>query len=1350
MKASLLFRFMMRHGVSALAVALSAQTALADAPKPPPAPPLPDPAAHTVIVPYAPGQKLQGQEPERYWLPYESFQKLWQAAKENRRPERVSEADEEQEAEILSAMYQGQIAARSLVLEARLQVMSRGRWTPLELNFALDEDTAGEVLVGEVTVDGKPAGLQEGRLLLEKPGPHAVALTLTLPCRENWQKAALRLPAALGGALSLEAPSGEGWPRVNGVAFHTAEVRGDTRVFTTALGRHEELRIERQPRGLVRGEDAVPLAGAALVLKLGRLLPDRVQARLEYEFPGATRRTLAYSMDEGITLTSSNVYTEAGGQQVLVPTDAMVTRREKGRVHVTLTLRHEVTHRAVLEFAGVRAGTAEAVVPLLQPAAARVQQQVTLLHEPTLDVKALPAAGQSRQADAGAPAGLKSAGTFKLATATDRLAYQVKPATELDEALVNYVYQISEQKCEMLAALSLRRKQGGWTRARIGLPAGFEVQAVAGPALQQWQHVGDALFLHLDPVKAGADARVMVHLARTVDQAALTWTLEPLKLEGFTKVTGRGWIAAHAAMQVRLPALTGRTDLEETDPSLLDSVFSIAPPFEKKRGLRMEGTAWSLEVGLARQAPRFSADSIALVLASDAGIRISQQVAFLVDQGALRQVSVRLPATLPEAAVSGPLLREMRTRVEGAERVYECSFQTDVLDRAELTFDHDLPLAATLAVPLVKVPGAERLQRYFVLDNASAREARVAGSAALEAISRDVVPYLPDGLARAQFFRATSDASRLEMAYTQLSSTEGNAALVTLADITTVLRADGERWDQVTYSLINRSLQFLPVVLPQGAELITASVSGGAVRADEETRDGRRVRLIPLIQTKPGQRALEVRLIYRFPHADLQTRPVLDDPDLVGLSVERTAWTVWAPPGHELGDFDGNMEEVTEEGKEYQVLEGILSEIKEVNRALASGKLGYDEAEKAYKAAEDLTRRVESKRRALVGRETATMADDMDGKPASTLRKQVQSAQDIDRGLLQQQELLKENRSNIAAKSEKAQVAKPAGKAGAKTDWSFNDASAVKAEGQVRLQLQNTFSGTLSINGGVVANDNIAVNGYFFDNSSSATPTTAGAAVNSPEPAQKPAAPISSVIGSNARGNNLSFGDREADGKDKKAMGGEMKGKMEVVDLGNALLADSVSALPRVAPVTRGGVGGMSAQKSARAMPSMPANALGASAPKADPFAATAPAAPPPPPAESSVAPGLRSSSTLIVPSAAPADPFAAPRSQGPAAYASGDLRRDGAAALVREEEAMMAQTLESLRPTGRRSLELELPQEGTARHFSKIKDHAVLELRLDRPWSRREVSSAWVLGLGILLAGGWAWLGRRRAGALV
>jgi hypothetical protein len=155
------------------------------------------------------------------------------------------------------------------------------------------------------------------------------------------------------------------------------------------------------------------------------------------------------------------------------------------------------------------------------------------------------------------------------------------------------------------------------------------------------------------------------------------------------------------------------------------------------------------------------------------------------------------------------------------------------------------------------------------------------------------------------------------------------------------------------------------VILPEGAELISVSVSGEPVRADEEAQNGKRVRLIPLIHTRPGQRALEVKMIYRFAQEKngLKSDTTLDDPELVGLSVERTAWTVWTPKGWKLEDFDGNMTETAQEGRELQQLEGMLSELGEVNRVLASGKLEYDDAAAAYGDANALAQQVQAKKR---------------------------------------------------------------------------------------------------------------------------------------------------------------------------------------------------------------------------------------------------------------------------------------------------------------------------------------------------------------------------------------------------
>ncbi len=818
---------------------------------------LPDPAAHTVIIPYT-GSPLT-QTPNRYYLGYDEFQRLWSLAKENRKP--PLPAKDSEALVIHQALYEARIEERGLVITARISAVTRGFWTKLALPFVRienDKETT-PALVGEMTVDGKSAALIDGMLTLEDPGAHDITLTATLPMPASWDALKLRLPSAMAGVLAVHTPKSDGWPRINGQAALTVEEKPAARLFTHALGFHSELQLTRTSRGMDRGEGPVPAARVEGQLDLQELQPPAVDVRLHYEFPGATRRTLSFSIDIA-RLHLDEISVVADDKRVEL--SRIESRTENGRAIFTLHLRNEITGSADVRLrATATARQAGFHAPL--PDARRITQRLTLSHDSASEVTVQPEEGQQRVAAATL--------TWQF-TGTGPLRYATKEAAPFESADASYVFQLSEQKAELLAALALKRQHGAWTRAEIGLPEGYEVQTVQGPAVAAWQQDGGSIFVHLHPQVAGQEARLVVHLVRTLAQPATTWQLTPLVLKGYAKLTARALIVAHDATDVKLPDLTQRSDIQELDATALDSVFAIAPPMEKKRALKLEGGTWSTSVTLTRQPVRFAADGIALVLASDAGIRFSQQLAVQVEQGALRQVSLRLPAALPEAVVTGPLLREMRTRVENGQRIYDCSFQTDVLDRAALTFDIDLPLSSDFDVPFVQVADAARLTRWFVLDNASAREATISTQTGLEAVSREALPYLPAGLARPEFYRATEDGA-LKLAYQQLTSTEGNAALITLADLTTLLRADGQRWDVARYSLINRSLQFLPVILPPEAELITVSVSGAPVRADEENQGGRRVRLIPLIHTRPGQRALEVKLVYRFPASTSNSPP---------------------------------------------------------------------------------------------------------------------------------------------------------------------------------------------------------------------------------------------------------------------------------------------------------------------------------------------------------------------------------------------------------------------------------------------------------------------------------------------
>jgi hypothetical protein len=1271
-----------------------------------------DASAHTVIVPYDAKLPITAQKAARYYLPYADFQKLWQQAKTNRRP--IVEVPDKQEALIHSALYQARVEERSLVITAKLEVASRGHWTKLPLLF---QSGASSLLVGDLMLDGKASALKDGSLVFENPGIHEVTLTASLPLAQNWQTAGLTLPPALASLIAVQTPKSDGWLSINGSPALSVEEMPDARLFTAALGDQTKLTLERGTRGLASMLDAAATSASVnSTLYILDAAYESVKTRLSYDFPGSSRRSVSFRLDAAKQRLTS-LSAELSISSASVPIQNIRISTEGSERLYEVTLAREIPNHVELRLEAQMIDASARALSSPRPSAARTQETLSLSHDAFTEVKALPTANQRRIELTSKP-GFKTIGYTQ--TTHEPLAFFLSKRTSLSEAAVDYVFQLSPQKIELIAALSLQRKTGSWTQMRLTLPpGGYEVQSITGPALQTWQHEGEDVFLHFLPEIAAQDARLVIHLARTATSADSSWTLQPLQISGFEKYTGRILITAHAASEVRLPTLPTGTHLKEIDVTVLDSVIAIAPPIEKKRALEYDEATWKLTVPLTPQAARFTAETVALVLTADSGLRLSQQVAFQVTQGALRQATVRLPAALPEAVVTGPQLRELRSRIQDTERIYDITFQTDILDHTELTFDHDLPLSATLDVPFVKVEAAERLTRFFLTDNVSAREASISAKTALETVTGDALPFLPVGLARPQFFRATGDGT-LKLAFQQLTATEANAALVTLADITSVLRADGERWDTITYSLLNRTLQFLPVKLDPRAELISASVNDEPVRADEEKRADGAVKLVPLIQTKPGQRALTVQLVCRFRSAEKQlpAESDFDDPELPGLSIERTTWSVWSPKGSLIHDFDGNMEEVGEEGRELQKLEGMLSELGDVNRELATGKLSYTDANDAYIRANGLAEKVQQAKRTLRGKANSVASSLLsNGRYEEKAKDNAQSAQDeMDLDVQKQQSLLTKNWGDYEGK-----VAKPSSedKAGLKQETQWTPNIITQPIFSTR-KASNTFSDSLTANGGnAVLNDNIALNNGFFDNnqgSNTYTGTTTNSAtgsltLNSGSVASNATVGFNSINIGNARANSLSNAAPSDNGFSKK----------DDFPKAESFVKRSQSS-PAVATVdVRGGFSHAEVA---------PAPTLSAEAPLmgSDPFGG-----PPPTAQELTIQKPASTSLQSITSSAqggfsmpAPAAPplnFNTPGSLPAKADAFMDSERSREPRLTpstpkpSEMAQHQAQTAEFLRPTGRRSLIIAVPTEGEVRHFSKLKDHAVLSIQLKHPW---------------------------------
>ncbi|MEZ0277434.1 MAG: hypothetical protein ACAH88_21155, partial [Roseimicrobium sp.] len=874
------------------------------------------------------------------------------------------------------------------------------------------------------------------------------------------------------------------------------EVREGRRVFTFALTQGGAVVMKRQAARRASDQTAPAVCEISSDLAV-RPHVELLQSTLVFRFPGTERTSLSVVLDENIkpvTWTAANLMV-GENQRITGWTSTsykdVVIRRENGRLIADIRLMRPVRDQFQIGLTAVRAFAnveGPRTAPFVGAVAARVERTTQLSVSPALKVSASPGGAERilTQNKGAEPA----MGAWRLRN-DDALSYTVSISDESSSAEVEMLAQVGASKLEIMVAATLKAGRLPLREAYMRLPQGYEVQSVQGAGLRGWQRDEGGVFVQFD-ASVSNEARMVLNAALTRAPGEGAASLPVVFFEGMAKQKAAVFLAVNAAMDVRTQF---DRSWREADPESLQKVFTVSPPWVTKRALVWEPDSAAAKqppaapvVNLIKQQPKFSADTVLLVRSADESLGFSQQVGITVEQGAVGNLKVRLPASLPEARVGGPDVRDVQITTQGETREYQVTFQGDILGTASVTLDWELAPAAEAILPQVTVEGASRSRRFFILENSSAREVKTALTNVEKTVA-SAVPWLPEGMASADLYQARSVDAELKLTFSNTQATAGNAAIVTLAEITTALRPNGERWETVVYSLANRSLQFLPVRLPQGAELVTVMVGDEMVRADwgiPATVTGDRAapcHLVPLIQMRAGQLSQQVRLTYFVPAKDgpsLKGTAMMDDPELAGLSAERTLWNVWVPDGYELDEFDGNMEEVVEEVIEDEKVQQKLSDVLRLNRIVSSSTSESDAKEawgNASKALEEVEQYQKSKKSRSYRSDSKPSAKSKSAQ-ANQMDEQVllKSNEQLEQQFKQQQGLLTENSGKLEKFSKtgsgtlqlRGTSTSSVGKDG-KNDlntWNFNkEASQAKTkEDKVVLQGANT-----------VLNDNVAV-----------------------------------------------------------------------------------------------------------------------------------------------------------------------------------------------------------------------------------------------------------------------------------
>ncbi|HEY5894664.1 MAG TPA: hypothetical protein VIT91_15695 [Chthoniobacterales bacterium] len=891
---------------------------------------LPAYAQETVIIPYDASKPVSQQQPNQRYVPYERFLELWEAAKAHRRGPIPPDAP--QKYTLDNARHDAVLDGRVLTLTSALDFHTFGN-DPVEIPLQF----GGRNWL-TATLDGAPAPFENGKLLVTKPGIHQLVLTSTETLEASSTKTwLLRIPKTPAGLLTITLPDDFSSVTFAEDAPVLERVENSRKIVSRVLAGATDISVnfDFQERRSRRG-------GTAATLPASARLTHRITTGAAWE----NIETTAEFDPNGTGIGQFALFVPAD----LQPTDirAPGLRSWKltanadadGRTRLDIVLLSPVSRKYAVTIITERpVPPGKQTSPFIGAEARRVDVEVTLQSEPGAEFLNVNS-GDAQQT------GVDS---FALARTDATISYETKIREIKRDAVINAVYQVNRSKIDVVASIRLRTKETNvqpLTDITLAIPSDFDVETVQGGTLRDWWRDSKGLHLRFHP--RNKETALVVYLVKQFGTPPKDLELLPIRVEGFQNVTGEAVIAAHKGDEAALQ-ITGAI---EVAPEKAAKGFTILPPLERKRAFTFSKPDFHGKVTLAPRPVRMSAAWVTHVQAHEGWLGWRTKARFVVRQGSTRNVTFSLPEKAPEARITGPEVREVTSKIDDERRVYTVALQNDLISTTDITIDLDQP--ATDPVAGIEFSGLERQDGYIAAENVSEYEMTLQPRG-LDTAQPTDLPFIPPLTIGASIHRApsSSDGWALGVALDRLEKTGSRAAFVSWVEITTAIREDGTEWNRAVYHLQNRSLQFLPVRLPADTELITARVAGENTRADSGQIDGKSVLLIPLIKTRPGDISYDVELVYRrvagSRHLRWLARRELDDPDLPGITVERTLWNLRLPEKYPLlgnPDRAGNMETVIAEVNQAEKWSGMLEELKSLGSiASSSGASRYSRNE---------------------------------------------------------------------------------------------------------------------------------------------------------------------------------------------------------------------------------------------------------------------------------------------------------------------------------------------------------------------------------------------------------------------
>lgn len=758
-----------------------------------------------------------------------------------------------------------------------------------------------------------------------------IAVRLSLAKAGGWRIAEGTLPVAPATSLTLTVPQADTDVRLGGIPdrrSYTTTKAGEQ--ITTALGSDGALRIEwrakinsSQVDDSLKAHSDVVFAVQDDGLRLGW------RTTLEFGTVRRERFTLVVPQDYLVErVTGRNVRgwepRDDGGRRKL---DVELLRPATGSEQFAIFLSKRVMFDAM---------PTQLTVPVVGIEGAAVHDgNLSVRRSTILDLRTTETTGLSRidvidsleAAPAAAdkndvsPLGMKSYESYRFVAVPFSLKLSIVPLTTKSTAEVRSILKIAERERQFEAQLKLRVSGAPIHRVRAYLPDGLRLDLVSVSGTFDWAVTtvgGRSLLTILFADGRTGDVDLVLSGLLGTPGPLASVPLPRLEVLDVEKQQGQIVVQIDPAFDVEA------TDLRGCEQELLDRAFGWLKEAQRplaRLALRTNSGDYAGTIKLTPRKPTVRVRTLSNVRVSDRAIEETILLEYTVRDAGVREVVFQIPASLADAKISVPQLREKKIEPVGTDgklvRV-RLQLQDEVMGQLNVLVENDRLRTDEAQVAPIPIPETGTVDGRFVTLEGADLEKTVG----LEPLGRQQQQWqLITSLSRSastQAFRVEPNAAAPELTYATKSRdmVETAGARIGLAETALVVDESGAYRAVQTYRVDNKTEQFLTVEMPAGATLWTAWVAGEPVKPmpGADPKAVRQVR-VPLVKTAEGDLDYEVRLVYAGKLAGLRSFEEVAFPLIrtVNIKVELSQVRLYLPEGFDWLDFGGTMKLVQDE-----------------------------------------------------------------------------------------------------------------------------------------------------------------------------------------------------------------------------------------------------------------------------------------------------------------------------------------------------------------------------------------------------------------------------------------------------